>query len=146
MLLDAVEIICRETQWGVPPLSPEGSYAFALEGDISFRLFSLDGRHLFMESVIFSTAPGSAPDAEQAARLLKINAARVLRQQSVLALEEKSGALVLFRKILLKDASEKQLLQSLEDFLNDAAFWQTQALSGNSGYSPASPFSLPGRL
>jgi hypothetical protein len=145
MLQDAVELICRETRWSKPSVSPEGSYTFMLEGDLSFRLFSPDDRHLFMESVIFTPAPGALPEAEQAARLLKINAARALKQKSVPALEEKSGALVLFRKILLKEASEKQLLQSLEDFLNDAAFWRAQTLNGSSGYGSSSPFSLFGR-
>jgi hypothetical protein len=142
MLQNVVETICRATSWSKPPASPKGSYAFALEGDLSFSLFSQDGRHLLLEAII----SGPAPEADLAARLLKINAARALRQKSVLALEEISGALVLFRKLLLKDVSESELLQSLENFLNDAAFWQARALGESSGHIQASPFSLSGRL
>jgi hypothetical protein len=142
MLRKAVELICRKTRWKVPAPSAEGVYAFSLENDLGFQAFSLDGRHLFLETTLFAPAPGSTPDAERAASLLKINAARAGKQKSVLALAEKTGALVLFQKIPLKDAPDELILGSLENFLNDAEFWQTQISAGASARGQASPFSF----
>jgi hypothetical protein len=147
MLQEIVDMICRKTRWKKPVASPGGVYSFALENDLDFQLFSLDGRHLLMESVLFTPAAGTAFDAERAAALLKINAARAGKHKSVLALKDNSkdktnAPLILFQKIPLKDTPVELILDSLERFLNDAAFWRVQMSTGAAAYSFTSPFSL----
>ncbi|MDR2825843.1 MAG: CesT family type III secretion system chaperone [Deltaproteobacteria bacterium] len=139
MLQKTVELICRKTGWKQPAPSAEGVYAFSLDKELSFQVFSPDTRHLFMESTLFTPAPGSTLEAERAAALLKMNAARAAKQKSVLALAENNGSLVLFQKIPLKDTADVLILDSLEHFLNDAEFWQTQmSVSAKGFYAPKS--------
>jgi hypothetical protein len=144
MLQKVVEILCQKTHWKKPVASQDGSYSFTLENDLGFKLFSLDGSHLFMESTLFTPADGVALDADRAIALLKINAAKAGNQKSVLALKEKDGTLALFQKISLKDTPAESILDTLERFLNDVAFWQAQMATGATTHSFTPPFSLHG--
>ena len=114
---NALERLCEAIVY--PDPVPDGATAFNLRVDGSDVLLRLIGRRLVISRVIDR-------DESDLPQLASYAAGRILKEEAVLAWDERQSACTLWQE-LSEDADSEQLTQFFEDFMHSCDWWVERA-------------------
>ena len=114
---NALERLCEAIAY--PESLPDGSTSFRLQVDGGDVLARLLGKRLVLSRVLDR-------DEEDLPRLAAFAAGRILKEEAVLAWDERASACILWQE-MPDTADTPQLVRFLESFLASCDWWLTRA-------------------
>ncbi|MDR2721095.1 MAG: CesT family type III secretion system chaperone [Puniceicoccales bacterium] len=105
----------------------DGAYSIVIDDAIDINFIPLSSMYLIFQGCIGETLPTNNSAEAKLRQLLQWNFARIIDNNDVLSIDQKSRRISIIRKIFLDKLSVDSLLDHIESFVRNVDFWLAAA-------------------